>query len=379
MIALKKPDKKEIVITLFFIFAILVLFFVPTGFQKRLYINSEGITAKVIEVDNSRLHKTGLITQGEQIARLKILSGSHKGEIVKGFNILSAKISEDKIYRNGDIVWAIIEQDKNGKIIFTNMIDHYRITKEIVLFLCFALLLLLVSGFTGFRTILSFIFTLLCIWKLIIPLSLKGYPPLLVSLGIGNLIAISTILLVAGLKRYSYVAIASSAIASLVTGILAIIMSHYFKIDGAVMEASESILYSGFQHLNLTEIFQGSIYLASSGAILDLSIDIAAALKEVTFHTPDISQKALFASGMRIGKAVVGTQTTTLLLAYMGSYLSIMMVFMAQGTNFVNILTSQKIASEFLHTFVGCIGLVAVSPLTSLMFVFSHRRGNKGI
>ena len=183
----------------------------------------------------------------------------------------------------GDIVWAIIEQDKDGKIIFTNMIDHYRITKEIILFLCFAILLLLVSGFTGFRTILSFIFTLLCIWKLIIPLSLKGYPPLLISLVIGNIIAISTILLVAGLKKYSYVAILSSVIASVVTGIVAIIMTHYFKIDGAVMEASESLLYSGFQHLNLTQIFQGSVYLASSGAILDLSIDVLIHYRKLLF------------------------------------------------------------------------------------------------
>lgn len=252
------------------------------------------------------------------------------------------------------------------------MIDHYRITKEIVLFLCFAVLLLFISGFTGFRTILSFIFTLLCIWKLIIPLSLKGYPPLLIALGIGNVITISTIILVAGLRRYSYVAILSLASTSLFTGIVAVIMTHYFKIDGAVMEASESLLYSGFMSLNLTQIFQGGVYLASSGAILNLSIDIAAALEEGTFHTPNISRPKLFASGMRIGKAVVGTQTMTLLLAYMGSYLSIMMVFMAQGTNFINILTSQKIASEFLHTLVGCIGLVAVSPLTSLMFTLSH-------
>ncbi|MEL3907988.1 MAG: YibE/F family protein [Treponemataceae bacterium] len=373
MINLKNINRKELIITLFFISMILILFFVPTGFQKQLYVNSEGIKAKVLEVDNSRLYKTGLITQGEQTAKLKILTGSHKGEIVQGMNLFSGKISEDKIYQKGDLVWSIIEQDKDNKIVFTNIIDYYRIGKEIVLFLCFSVFIFIVSGFTGFRTILSFMFTLLCIWKIIIPFTLKGYPPLLISLGTGNLIAISTILLVAGFQRYSYVAILSSCIASLFTGVVAIIMTHYFKIDGSIMEASESILYSGFLQLNLTQIFQGSVYLASSGAILDLSIDISAALEEVVFHTPQISRKNLFASGMRIGRAVVGTQTTTLLLAYMGSYLSIMMVFMAQGTNFINILTSQKISSEILHTFVGCIGLVAVSPLTSLMFTLSHK------
>jgi len=70
---------------------------------------------------------------------------------------------------------------------------------------------------------------------------------------------------------------------------------------------------------------------------------------------------------MHIGQSVVGSQTTTLLLAYIGSYLTIMMVYMAQGTPLMNILNSQSVASEILHTLIGCIGLVLVSPLTSMV------------
>ena len=69
----------------------------------------------------------------------------------------------------------------------------------------------------------------------------------------------------------------------------------------------------------------------------------------------------------------MGSQTTTLLLAYMGSYISVMMVFMAQGTPMLNILNSKMIASEILHTSVGCIGLVLVSPLTTLISSFMYR------
>ena len=77
-----------------------------------------------------------------------------------------------------------------------------------------------------------------------------------------------------------------------------------------------------------------------------------------------------------IGKSVVGSQTTTLLFAYMGSYLSVMMVYMAQGTPILNILNSKTIAAEILHTFVGCIGLVLVSPLTSVIcgFLFKSEK-----
>jgi uncharacterized membrane protein len=131
------------------------------------------------------------------------------------------------------------------------------------------------------------------------------------------------------------------------------------------MQWSESLLYSGYQNLDLTQVYTAAVYLSCSGAILDLAIDISAALNELVMHKPDITRSALIHSGLNIGKSVVGTQTTTLLLAYMGGYITIMMVYTAQATPLMSILNSKSIAAEVLLTFVGCIGLVLVAPLTS--------------
>ena len=231
----------------------------------------------------------------------------------------------------------------------------------------FALVLILFSGYTGIRTLLSFAFAILSIWKILIPSMLYGANPLLTALLIGNLLTIVTLLLVAGFSKKAYAAIISSVTSSLATCLLAIFFGNIFNIHGAVMEGSESLLYSGFLGLDLTSIFQAGIYLASSGAILDLAIDISSALEEIVIYQPKITRKALLLSGINIGRSVVGSQTTTLLLAYMGSYITIMMVYMAQGTPLMNILNSKPIAAEILHTFVGCIGLVLVSPLTSFV------------
>ena len=100
---------------------------------------------------------------------------------------------------------------------------------------------------------------------------------------------------------------------------------------------------------------------------MDLSIDVAVAMAEVKEHAPGISRKELIKSGFAVGQAGVGTQTTTLLLAYMGSWLSVMMVYMAQSTPVLNILTSKMIASEIVQTLTGCMGLVIVTPLTALI------------
>jgi uncharacterized membrane protein len=362
-----KIKKKELVFTLIFLALIVILILLPTGFARQIYVNSEGAKARVLEVDNSGIYKNGIIQQGDQSCSIEILTGAHEGEKAKAINLLFGKMNIDKLFKPGDIAWVIIENKPDGSIVFVNMVEHYRVGKELLLIGLFAVLIVIFSGFTGIRTLLSFAFALLAIWKLIIPLMLKGYPPILVGLGIGCIITIATLFLVAGLSKKAYAAIGGAIACSLITCLLSIVFTTYFGIHGAVLTWSESLLYSGYQNLDLTQVYMAAVYLACSGAILDLAIDISAALDELVVHKPDITRSALIRSGLRIGKSVVGTQTTTLLLAYMGTYLSLMMVYMAQATPLMSILNSKSIAAEVLLTFVGCIGLVLVSPATSLI------------
>ena len=350
-----------------FIVLLALLWWIPTGFQKQIYVNSEGVKAKVVEVNNKGVYSTGMIQQGDQRCTIEILEGEHKGQQVEGMNLLTGKLEFDKMFKPGDEAWVLLELDSSNEVIFANMVDYYRIDQQIFLIGLFVILIIAFSGFTGVRTLLSFSFALLSIVKILIPCLLKGIPPLLVALMVGNLLTVMTLLLVAGCNKKAYTAIISSMICSLMTCLLAVVFGDLFKMHGAVMDWSESLLYAGYQHLDLTAIFQAGIYLACSGAILDLAIDISAALDEVIKNNPSVSRVNLIKSGLSIGKSVVGSQTTTLLLAYMGSYITILMVYMAQGTPLMSILNSQKVSSEILHTFVGCIGLVLVSPLTAII------------
>ena len=367
-------NRKELVICLIFSALTIFLCFLSTGFEKQIYLNAEGTCATVLSVDNSGTYNTGLIRQGEQLCFIRVDEGSHKGKELSAVNLYTGKLEFDKVFSPGDRAWVLLEQDSQNKVIFANMVDHYRIDKEIFLIAIFALCLILFSGFTGVRTLLSFAFALLSIWKLLIPLMLKGVDPLLTALIIGNVIAVTTLLLVAGMTKKACAAILGSLICSIVTCFFSITFGLWFKVDGLVMQWSESLLYAGFENLDLSGIFLAGIYLACSGAIIDLAIDISAALDELASSQQHISFKSLMQSGMRIGRSIVGSQTTTLLLAYMGSYLSIMMVYMAQGTPIMNILNSKNISSEILHTFTGCIGLVFVCPITSIICAFIHKK-----
>ena len=259
--------------------------------------------------------------------------------------------------------------------------DHYRLHLEVLLIGFFVVLLITFSGSTGVRTIISFVFTLICILKVFVPMLLKGYHPIYLALIIGVVISTVTLILVGGFTKKAYSAIFGSIASSLITCVLSIFFGNLFNIHGSILQWSESLIYSGYQNLNLTLIYQAGIYLfiylSCSGAILDLAIDISAAVEGVVDKKPDISRKEILLSGLNVGRSVVGSQTTTLLLAYMGSFIGVMMVYMAQGTPLMSILNTKFISSEIVQTFVGCIGLVIVSPLTSLICSIIYTKKNK--
>jgi len=153
----------------------------------------------------------------------------------------------------------------------------------------------------------------------------------------------------------------------LATCILGIIFTDLFKIHGAVMPDSESLLYSGYQHLDLTAIFMSSIFIGASGAMMDLAVDITSAVREVVDKKPEMGWREATRSGMNVGRAAMGTMTTTLLLAYSGGYITSLMVYMAQGTPIDHILNYKYVASEIMDTVIGSFGLVTVAPFTALV------------
>ena len=148
---------------------------------------------------------------------------------------------------------------------------------------------------------------------------------------------------------------------------LAHLVARAMHVNGATMPYAQQLLYSGFSFLNLQDVFIGAIVLASSGAVMDLGMDIAAGICEIKRHNPSLGFRELFLSGLRMGRAVVGTMTTTLLLAYSGGYLTLMMVFAAQGTRPADFINSTLVSAEVVKTLVGSFGLVLVAPFTALV------------
>lgn len=336
----------------------------PTGYQE-IYREAEQCVAKVIQTDESKIIDTGLVRSGEQRCQLKIVSGKFKGRTAEGVNMLNGSLEQDKLFSQGDRAQVVVSYNAD-EILMVTMIDHDRIPMELVMGAIFILFLILFAGRTGVRAVLSFFLTVLAIWKLLVPLYLKGYNPIWTGLVFTLLLSVLIIALVYGFDRRCVSAVSGTFLGILVTCLLGSLFTDLFQIHGAVMSSSESLLYAGYQDLNLTRIFMASIFIGASGALMDLSVDITSAVHEVIEKRPDIGWKEAVRSGMNVGRSAMGTMTTTLLLAYSGGYIALLMVFMAQGTPLINILNYKHVAAEMVHTVIGSFGLVTVAPFTAL-------------
>ena len=344
----------------------LLLLLLPTGFEDNLvYQESDLQPALVLSTDESSVVDTGLIRSGEQRCQLEILGGQFKGQTASGTNALNGSLEQDKIFAAGDKALVRINYAQ-GQILSISMIDHYRMPWELLLGGMFVVLLVLFAGRTGIRAVLSFVLTVLMIWKVLVPLYLKGWNPIWVGLAMTLVLTILIIALVYGFDRRCAAAVSGSALGILVTCVMGIAFTGLFRIHGAVMSYSESLLYAGYQHLDLTHIFMASIFIGASGAIMDLSVDITSAVHEVVEKRPDLKRWEAARSGMNVGRAAMGTMTTTLLFAYSGGYVALLMVFMAQGTPLTTIFNYKYVAAEIIHTVIGSFGLVTVAPFTAL-------------
>ena len=345
---------------------LLALIFLPTGFEGALtYQNADRVKARVLSTDESDIVDTGLIRTGEQRCTVLILGGMFEGEETQAVNRLNGSLSQDKIFAPGDTAFIAVSHS-GGEITAATMVDHYRLDKEGVLALIFLLLLVVFAGKTGLRAILSFAVTLLTMWKVLVPCLLKGYDPVaaaFLSVIFMNLVSLS---LIYGWDRRCLASAVGAGLGIGVTALLGYVFTDALMIHGAVMESSESLLYVGLSNIDLTRIFIASVFIGSSGAIMDLSVDICSAVYEVTQKRPDISQKEAIFSGFAVGRAACGSTTTTLLLAYSGSYIALLMVFMAQGTPIEFILNYKYVSAEIVHTIVGSFGLITVAPLTAV-------------
>ena len=334
-------------------------------------VKDNEVVGKVLSVDNFQLIQRGVGSIGEQKLTLKIIKGKHKGETINALNRLNGDREYDELYSTGDkVVAGVLEKD--GKIINARALTTYRFGYLIGLFSVFAGSLILYSGGTGIKSLLSFFMTVFFICKYMIPRILEGQNPLFVAMITLILLTCVIIFSIGGLNRRGV-----SAFAGAVTGLgTSVLLTYTFmkrlNLDGFTLPMAQGLLMSGNFSLDFREIYFVSIIIGASGAAMDIAMDISSSIEELRIANPKITRKELLRSSFHIGNAVVGTMSTTLLLAYAGGNIALMMYTADRELPLFAMLNGKIMAAEIARTLIGTISLIMVAPSTAVLSIFIY-------
>lgn len=306
----------------------------------------------------------------EQTVRLEILSGKYKGSIAESINILSGNYIYELPVKVGDKVMVHIEEYPESGDYVVYVSDYVRDTYIYWLAGFFLLCLLAIGRMQGLKTIVTLAITMTLVYKVLLPGLLAGYSPIMITVGIAIVINIVTYLVISGFKRKSFAAMIGASLGVIIAGVLAYSVGSMVRLTGLSGEEAGMLMYipQGTQ-FNFKELMFSGILLGALGAVMDVAMSIASAIDEVHRANPLLKARALFAAGMTVGKDIMGTMSNTLILAYTGSSIPLLLIFMAYDTPLARIINLDLIATEIVRSLAGTTGLVLTIPITAAIAV----------
>ena len=327
--------------------------------------NIHELPGTVITVDNTEILQAGAGAVGVQTATVMVHAGEWKGTRVEAVNHLNGQLEMDEIYTPGDRILLAV-RIADGQIKDAKTINTFRQDWELVLFAVFALSLVAFSRVIGLKALISFLASLGVLWWFYIPNLLNGVSPLPLSLAVLVLLSGVIVLSVAGITLHGVAAFMGTVCGLAVTLGFTLFFGDKLSLGGMTAPFATTLLVQGNYSLNLQHIFYAAVMLGASGAAMDIAMDVSVSMKEIKVKRPDMEMGELIESGFNVGRTVIGTMATTLLLAYSGGYLTMLMVFVSQGTSFTRILNMKLVAAEIFRILIGSIGLLMVAPVTAV-------------
>ena len=263
----------------------------------------------------------------------------------------------------------IIVRDENGSYA---IVDYDRLPAMVLILLGFAALLILFGGMTGLKALLVLLFAVLLIAKGLIAFILFAPSHILLwTILIGAVITLATQLIVNGRNVKSTGAIIGTIGGILVAGLLAVLAIHFTYLTGVSEEQAGMLKALYLKDVDFRELLFSGIVLGALGAVMDVAVSIASAQYEMKLLAPKTKFQTLVSSGLNVGRDVMGTMANTLVLAYIGGALPLILLISAQpDISLLHVMNLNMIATEVVRSLIGSIGLLCAIPITAYATAF---------
>lgn len=303
---------------------------------------------------------------GQQELEIEVLTGPWKGAVLETPNYLT-------IYTNVDArvdtrIIVRLDADEQGQPYVLSIPNYNRVPMLLGLMAVFAGLLVLIGRRKGVMALIGLVYTLACLWFILVPMILRGADPVLVTVVIVALTTAASLLLLTGLSRKTLCATLGCVGGVAAAGLFAAAAGTVSPINGFNLpEAEELVLRAADQGLQISGLFVSGILVASLGAVMDVAMSIASACWELRQVDPKLPRTALFRSGMNIGRDAMGTMANTLILAFAGSSLNTLLLCQVYDYPLIQIFNADAIAVEMIRGVAGSIGILLTVPLVALL------------
>ena len=237
----------------------------------------------------------------------------------------------------------------------------------------------MVGGKKGFNSVLALIFTFAVVVMMYIPMMYIGVSPFIAATLSVVIITLITFILLADFQKKSIGAMLGTIAGVVVSGLIALVFGHFGHVTGYNVDDIENLIYVGQNSkLDIGGMLFSGILIASLGAVMDVAMSVSSSLHEIKENRPDISAKEIFHAGINIGRDMIGTMSNTLILAYAGGSLGLVMIIYAYSYQMHQILNMYSVAIEIMRGISGTMGIILTVPITSLiMSVLLTQKGKK--
>jgi len=355
------------------LFAVLLMVGIPYFFEAPQFPGSSGATlgsqtvlAKITQiVDEGQINLNGK-NQLYQVMQIEVLEGDYKG-IPFQIDYGKRQVRNDNFrFAPGDEVYVEVDKTPNN-VLQAYYVDYVRSQPLLILLIAFIVSMLIMGRWKGLGSLVSLGVSMVMIIGYVIPHILAGEDPVKVSL-IGSVILLAaTLYLTYGWNLKTHASVVSIMVSLLITGALSLFFVYLTRLTGYGDENATYLMQFSSVPIDPRGLLLGGMIIGSLGVLDDLVTSQSAAVVEIHDANPSLGFRRTLQKAMRIGQDHVAATVNTLVLAYTGAALPLLLIFTLGNGSYSYFINSEFLAEEIVRTLVGSLGLIAAVPISTLL------------
>lgn len=335
------------------------------------------VAATVSEVTASHVQRDPRVPSiytGNQTVQVVINEGQHEGNQVQVENSIS-RLHNVHLSEGDDFILLIRER---GDELLYWAFNHDRAPAIYSMLFVLIALVVALGGWQGVNSLVSLYFTGALIIGVLVPGLFAGWHPVILAIGLITLKVVVSFLLIAGWNKKSLISMLGTLSGLVVAGFCAQLFGEMANLNGLYLDKGEDILFlGGSNQVQVRWLLFVAIMISALGAVMDVAISMVSSYQELLEANPNQSKKQRFIATMRIGRDILGTMTNTLILAFVGSSLTTIMMIWGFQMPHIQFINIPAIALSIIHGLAGSIGLTLTIPITVALCHWIYNREQK--